>query len=521
MFGWKRKKDRKTVRAEVEKINEPLRDSQLSTSLDDNISLFDRLFKDVDIMLSRRFHGPGEGAPEYCIYFSDGVVDSMLINEHIIKPLLLAEHLVMEPGVFEAVRDEFVMMNDIKETTEIKDIVEAITYGDTLLLVENCNRALILSSKNFSLRGIGEPEGEKVLNGPREGFTEGIMLNLSMVRRRLRTNELKLKFRSMGRQTRTTVCICYMENIVNKKILKELYRRLDTIDIDGVLDANYLTEHIAESSFMGFTTAGYTERPDVVVARLLEGRIAILVDGSPITLTVPYLLVENFQSNEDYYMNWYYATFSRVLRFLGFLFTVTIPAVYIAIVSYHHEILPAPLMINFTNERASVPLPASIEAFIMLLVFDILRETGVRMPSQVGQALSIVGALVIGQAAVEAKLVAAPMIIVVAFTGITNLLVPRLTAATLFCRYFFLLLTANFGLCGLVVGMSLMLIHMLNLQSFGVPVMMPMDNLTTQQVKDTFVRAPWPRMLTRITPLTGNIVRSRPGKVDQKEGGPR
>ncbi|MDR2932940.1 MAG: spore germination protein [Oscillospiraceae bacterium] len=486
--------------------------SQLSCALADNIASLDALFTDVDIMRSRRFQNASAPGLDFCIYFSDGVVDSLLINEHIIAPLLVAD-IDPGPGLFEAVRNCFVMTCDMKETTEMHEIVSDITYGDTLLLIEGSNRALIISSKSFMLRSITEPEGEKVLSGPREGFNEGLMANLSMIRRRLRTNELKMRFYTAGAQTNTTLCICYMDNIVNKNILNELYRRLETVNIDGVIDSNYIAENIQEGSLLGFVTTGTTERPDVVAAKLLGGRIAIVVDGSPVVLTIPYLFIENFQSNEDYYVNPYYATFSRMLRIIGFFLTMITPALYIAISAYHHEILPAPLMINITSERQSVPLSAALEAFIMLLVFDILRETGVRMPSHVGQALSIVGALVIGQAAVEAKLVASPMIIVVAFTGITNLLVPKLSAASLVARYLLLLLASSFGLLGVVCGLSILIIHVFNLQSYGVPALMPLDNLSFQEVKDTFFRAPLPKMLTRVAPLSSNRTRARTGHV--------
>jgi spore germination protein KA len=312
--------------------------------------------------------------------------------------------------------------------------------------------------------------------------------------------------------------VCYLENIVNRKLLRELYRRLDTIDIDGILDSNYISEHIAERSVLGFITCGYTERPDIVVAKLLEGRIAVVVDGTPQVLTLPYLFIENFQSNEDYYLDYLYASFSRMLRIISFLLTVTVPAIYVAIESFHHEILPTALMIGITNERQSVPLTAALEAIVMLLVFDFLREAGIRMPSSVGQALSVVGGLVIGQAAVEAKLVASPMIIVVAFTGITCLLIPKMTVSSLIGRYGCLLLAAGFGIVGVAVGLSILAIHILNLQSFGVPSLLPVDQLQYQDVKDLFTRAPWPKMLTRIAPLSDNRIRSRPKPIDGEGG---
>jgi spore germination protein KA len=330
------------------------------------------------------------------------------------------------------------------------------------------------------------------------------MINLSMVKRRLRTNELKIKFQSLGVRTHTQVCICYLDTIVNKKVLAELERRLEKIEIDGVLDSNYISECIRDSRLSPFRATGYTERPDVVVAKLLEGRVALLVDGSPVVLTLPYLFIENFQSNEDYYLNFYYTSFERLLRMLGFFLTLTVPSIFIVIVAFHHEILPTTLLINVARERLGVPLPAGLEAILMLIMFDILKETGIRMPSGIGQALSIVGALVIGQAAVEAKLVAAPMVVIIATTAISGLLVPKLNAPVIYIRLILLGLSATLGLLGLILGLVGLLIHLLNLHSFGIPQLTTIDSLKYQEVQDTFIRGPWWKMINRPAILSKN-----------------
>lgn len=253
----------------------------------------------------------------------------------------------------------------------------------------------------------------------------------------------------------------------------------------------------------------------MVVGKILEGRVAIFVDGTCNVLTVPYLFVENFQSSEDYYLSFFYTSFSRSLRIIGFILTVITPGFYIAVVAFHREMMPQSLLINIAAERMSVPLPAALEAFVMLAVFDILRETGVRMPSNIGQALSIVGALVIGQAAVEAKLVASPMIIVVGLTGITNLLVPKLNAPIIYLRLALLALSSIFGLIGFVVGVLIFTIHILNLQSFGISQVENLKSFRFQNIKDSVFRAPWWEMLTRPRALTENRTRMK-----IKDGGP-
>jgi len=330
------------------------------------------------------------------------------------------------------------------------------------------------------------------------------MTNLSMLRRRLRTHRLKLKMDSVGRQSKTGICVAYLDNIVNHDILAELMERLRGIDVDAVLDGGYISEFIAEKSRLGFSTIGSTERPDVVAGRLLEGRIALFVDGSPVVLTLPYLFIENFHSSEDYYMGNLYATYSRLLRMLSFFFAITVPAAFIVIVGYHHELLPTGLMLSFTAARQNVPLPAALECFLMLLFFDILRETGVRTPGYVGQAVGFVGGIVIGQSAVEANLIAAPMVIVVAFAGICIIMVPRLTMASLIARYGALLAAGVLGLPGFVLALSVFVIHVFGLKSFSVPMCLSAGWFAGQ---DRLGRTPWPQMKERMPFLSENRVR--------------
>lgn len=512
MFGQGGNNKQNIIDSKVEKLNSQAAGQQFSSSLDANIAVMEALFKDNEIMKLRRFENSSNQALRFALYYSDGVVDSNIINEHIIKPLALSKEIHPGENLIDDLMTEFVLVDSLDKTNDIQKIIEAITYGDTLLLADGSADALVLNSKSFSTRGISEPEGEKILSGPREGFTEALMGNLSLVRRKLRTNDLKMKFYPLGERTKTQACICYLDSLINHRILKELYTRLDGMKIDGVLDTNYITECIRDSSYSAFRATGYTERPDVVAAKLLEGRIAIFLDGTPVVLTIPYLFIENFQSNEDYYLSFYYTSFSRMLRMLAFFITITIPAFYISVVTFHPEMLPPWLLINIASERVSLPLPDALEAFIMLAVFDLLRETGIRMPTSVGQALSIVGALVIGQSAVQAKLVGAPMIIVVAVTGITSLLIPRMEAPVLVIRYMLLFLASFFGFFGLIVGLAAVLIHMLNLHSFGIPQLIPTGKLGFQEIKDTFIRAPWPEMLTRPSALSEDHVRMKSDK---------
>ena len=487
----------KAIDEQVAEMNSAFQDYVIAGSFEKDIEKVKELFQDVDILRLKYVNNNYNKNLKYCLIYSDGLVNNLIINENIVKPLMLSKVEAKGADLADTVMNEIIQINEMKKTVLVQDIVEAITYGDTVVFINEASEAIILNTKGFEVRAIAEPDNEKNLSGPREGFTEALLLNLSMVRRKVRTPELKMKFITLGRRTQTKACVCYMDGIVNEEILAELYQRLDQIDIDAVLDVNYITELIRDARWSPFRTTGYTERPDVVVGKIMEGRIAIFLDGTPDVLTVPYLFVENFQSGEDYYLNFFYASFSRIIRMLGFFLTITVPGFYIATVAFHQEMMPLQLFLNIAAERQSVPLPAAFEAFIMLIVFDILKETGIRMPSNVGQALSIVGAIVIGQAGVEAKLVASPMIIVVGLTGITSLLVPKLNAPTIYIRLAFLFLASAFGFYGFLLAFSALFIHLLNIRSLGITQFSPAGRLKYQENKDTLFRAPWWQMVLR------------------------
>ena len=508
------KKKQEKVDRDLKKLAPPIEGESVSENLDENLRMMQKLFRDDDALVTRRVGNSLNRSLEYLLFYCDGMVNSQTINESVIRPLTRSEE---RPGrdALQTLAEKVLIVNEVKKTDDWNEIIRSVTYGDTILFAQGCAQALLLNTKSFELRSPMEPDNEKILTGPREGFNESMITSISMIRRRLRTNTLKLKYRQFGRTTHTQACVCYLDSVVNKRVLRLLNERLDKIDMDGVLDTNYLTELIRDSALSPFRTTGYTERPDVVASKLLEGRIAVILDGSPVALLLPYLFAENFQSSEDYYLSFFYTSFSRLLRILGFFLTISVPAVYIAIVAFHQEMLPTPLLVNIARERQGVPLPASLEAFIMLIVFDILRETGVRMPSNVGQALSIVGALVIGQAAVEARMVAAPMIIVVGLTGITGLLVPKMNSPIIFARMGLLFCSSIFGLFGLVIGLSFLLIHLLNLTSFGISQLTPVGRLKFQELKDIPIRAPWWKMVTLPQKLTKDKVRMNPPQKNQ------
>jgi spore germination protein KA len=490
MFEFLRPKKTSLPAPESSVAKEPVDFSPFSEDLEQNVQRIQNLFYKNDTLVIRYCANNRNAEIRGCLIYMDGMVDNSVINESVVYPFQVAEIPLDTEDLAERLSRQILRINEIRKSCDPEAIVQAIVYGDTVFFIHGSAHALILNTKGFMLRSVAEPDNEKILRGPREGFNESMLANLSLIRRRLRTQDLKMEYMSFGTVSRTQACVCYLDGIVNHEVLTELYRRLHSFEIDGALDIQYLVEMIRDHPHSPFKTVGITERPDVVAAKLLEGRAALLLDGTPVVMTVPFLLIENFQSNEDYYLNYIYTSISRIIRIISFFITICIPAFYVGIVTYHHEMLPTPLLFSLAMARQAVPFPSIIETLGMIVIFQIITETGIRMSTGIGQALSIVGALVIGQSAVEARIVSAPVIIVVALTGITGLVVPKLSSAAIVTRPALLLLTGFLGMYGFIVGMIALMIHLYNLKSFGVPVVTDMFTLDSQKTKDIFIRLP-------------------------------
>lgn len=474
----------------------------LEKSIDLNIRQFKQIFHDDETFIVNRFANQHNRHIDCCIMFIEGMVNTEIINENIMQPIIQNENLTGSDKIINTLQTRVIISNHVERTNDINKLTNAIISGDTVFLLEGSNEALIISTKGWQSRTLSEPESEKTVRGPREGFVESIVINLTLIRRRLETPDLKFKFMTVGVKSHTRVCVCYLDSIVNKKILEELYKRLDSIDIDGLLASGYIQELIKDAPFSPLKTIGSTERPDVVAGKLMEGRIAIIVDGTPLVLTVPFLFLEYFQSSEDYYINFYFSSLSRLLRILAFLVTICAPSVYVALVTFHQEMIPTPLLLSISAARQGVPFPTIVEMLLLLTVFEMLREAGTRMPTSFGQTLSIVGALVLGQASIEAKIVSSPVVIIVALTAITSLMLPRIKGATMVLWLTYLLLSAALGLYGLAFGLMGFLLHLCEIRSFGVPYMLHLTSLDPKDLKDTAIRAPWwylklrPRLIT-------------------------
>ncbi|WP_255314190.1 spore germination protein [Bacillus sp. FJAT-26390] len=392
------------------------------------------------------------------------------------------------------------------------EIFDLLLTGNSILLLDDCAQALAVDTKDLKARPVEEPNVQSVVRGPREGFTEVLSWNTAMIRRKINSRHLWFETYKIGSVTQTEVAVIFIENLVSDSVLEMVRERLQQINIDGILESNYIEEQIQDKKYSPFPTIFNSERPDVVAAGLLEGRVAIMVDGTPFALLVPALFTQFFQSSEDYYERADFSTLIRLLRFLSFILATITPSFYIAITTFHQELLPTTLLYNLASQREGVPFPAFVEALIMEITFEILREASVRMPKTIGQSISIVGTLVVGQAAVEAGLVSAAMVIVVSITAISNFVLPafNLGIAARIIRFLLMIMAASFGLYGVFIFIIGIIFHLCSLTSFGVPYMAPLAPFNSTDQKDTLFRVPLRSMITRPKSLNPkNLVRQK------------
>ena len=467
----------------------------VSRELETNIREMKKTFGTDGTLICRRIQPLRFRTPRCCLFCIDGMASSQLLNESVIRPLTLLElQPAKETAIADFLQQQVLQSCESKQERKTAELLHALLYGDAVLFIDGSDCALVLGSKGFMKRGVTEPVSETCLKGPREGFVEPLLHNLAMLRRRLRTTDLKLEYFTLGTMTKTDCCLCYLGSCVDRDVLECLRTRLEEISIDGVIDSNYIAEMIRDRPYSLFRTTGSSERPDVVAAKLLEGRIAIFSDGSPMAVTVPYIFLEQFQSSEDYYVDVGFAGINRILRAVGFFFAVSVLPVYLSLVVFHHAFMPLKLILSIAEARQDVPFPIFLEALILLCSFDILREAGVRTPSNMGQTLSVVGGLVIGQAAVEARLVSVPVLIIVAVSGICALIAPKLKAVTLVCRLFLMCLGVNFGLYGYLLGILALAAILSGLTSFGVPYLTGLPLFSEEKSEDSLIRPPFWRM---------------------------
>lgn len=480
-----------------------------SESLEDNKNFLSTSFKNSSDIVFYEFEGYSDA--KALIVYIDGLVNKEILNRDVIDPFIEKSK---EVGIEENLKKpqalkRLIHVANVQETKMMSEVTDAILSGDTAMFFEGSGSVFIIDSKGWEKRAVTEPDIEAVVRGPREGFVESIRVNTALLRRKIKNSNLVFENLKLGKQTRTDISIAYIDGIVNKEVLLEVRKRLNKIDTDSILESGYIEQFIEDKYFSLLSTVGNTMKPDIVAAKILEGRVAIFCDGTPHVLTVPNLFIESIQSAEDYYVRPMIASFLRMIRLLSFVISILLPAVYVALSTYHQEMIPTVLLITMAGAREGVPLPALAEAFLMVLMFEFLRESGIRLPRPVGSAISIVGALVIGEAAVNAGLVSAPMVIVVAITAVTSFIVPALTDVMIINRFILLFLAGIMGLYGITCGVFVMIVHAVSLRSFGVPFTSPRAPFNLEGMKDYGLRLPLWSMIKRPQSIAKNNKKRR------------
>lgn len=465
-------------------------DKRISSNLKSNIEYFYKIFKnDMDFLL-REFNVGGKSAALLCLA---SLVEREEVERDIIQPLQNSNIGLTNADLIPAILEkEIIYHADVEKETNISTLIQSITIGKVIVLIEGVEQAILFDAIKQEKRAIDQPETERVVRGPKDGFIEQISTNVALLRYRLPVPEFRIEETEVGARTRTKVAVCYLEDIANEKLIEEIKKRIDAIQIDGVLDAGYIEQFVQDNPWSPFPQILNTERPDKVVGNLLEGRVAILVEGSPFALIAPATFNQFYQTSEDYYDRWLITSAIRAIRILALFFSLTFSSFYVTVLSFHPELIPSGFVVAASSGRHGVPFPVFVEVLLMEIAMEILREATIRMPQQVGGALSIVGVLVVGQAAVQAGFVSPITVVIIALSTIGSFATPSYNVATAFrmLRFPLIILAGTFGLLGLAVGIILILNHMISLRSLGVPYMIPFSPGNLSTAKDSIVRAP-------------------------------
>lgn len=479
----------------------------ISKSLKENVESIKEVLKDCDDVVYRTIEVGEKEKIEVLMVFVDGLTNSKVISEYAIETLLGIGQFNkfntenIKSNISEKASSELIAIHEIKEEDNLDKVIEMILTGETALLIEGSDKALILSTRGWPSRSVTEPPAETVVRGPRDGFTETVRTNTALVRRRIRDPKLKVKSMQVGRRSKTDISIMYIEDIANDEILKEVIYRIEKVDIDSIGESALLEFLIDDNYFTPFPLIESTERPDAVAASILEGRIAILVDNTPFALLIPTTIGTFFQSSEDYYTKWPMASIFRFIRLSAAVLTVLSPALYIAITSFHPGLIPSVLAFYVAASRINVPFPAVVESFLMELTIELLRESGTRMAGPIGSTIGIVGGIIIGQAAVEAGIVSPLKIIIAAVTTISFFAIANYewALALRVIRFIFMILAAILGLYGIMLGVAILIVHFAKLESFGIPFASPFSGLGLKEgdLRDTIVKAPTQKLKFR------------------------
>ena len=444
---------------------------------------------------------------ECAFFYIDGGIDRELFEQSVIRPLSKAT--TFAPPYLDAL-ESAVCFSQAAQPIDILSAPGPIAEGDVAMIIDGDDKAYIYSLRKPEKRSITEPPTSSVLKGPREGFIEDVKTNLSMMRRRLKTPDLVARTFQVGRYSTTSVAVLHVRGICDRAVLKQIYEKISKIDIDGVIDSAYVLAFVQEKRTSFFLQAGTSEKPDVVAAKLLEGRVAILVDGSPIAITLPYLVFEDVQDGYDYYSGDWRASMIRMFRIIGALLTVLLPGAYIALQTFHLQLLPLKFLMTLMAATTGIPFPPAIEMLVVLMLFEVLNQASIRMPRYLGISLSVVGAIVLGDTAVKSGLISSPSVLVVALSAIGIFCVPDQVGTLSILRLLFLCISAVTGFVGMVILAIVLVGYLSGLENFGTPYLAPYAPRVNPDLQDAALKVGTVSMVTRPYSIpTTNRVRIR------------
>ncbi|MBW4082920.1 spore germination protein [Paenibacillus sp. S150] len=497
----------------------------LSANLEDNLQrIREGLGNSLDLII--RHFETIDNALQLAAVYMEGITDKEMVDDFMNHAMSF--QTVNEAGqklstgleVYSYMKEKALNIGKVKPAGNMVELFEALLSGNTIILFEGLEEALCGNTSGGEVRPVSEAGTQVSIRGSKESFTETIGTNISLVRRKIKNPNLWVEPMTLGAVTQTNVAIMYLKGVANEDTIKKLKEKLQEIRVDSILESGYIEQLIEESGYSPFPTLYNTERPDSVAGNLLDGRIAVFVDGTPFVLIAPTTFFMFFHTVEDYYQRFDISTLIRLLRYLCLLISMFGPAVFVAALNFHQEMIPTPLLINLASQREGVPFPAFVEALMMEVTFEIIREAGIRLPSPIGQTVSIIGGLVLGQAAVQAGIVSPAMVIIVSLTGISSFTTPAFNMAlsVRFLRFAIVFVAAFMGLYGIAILALMLVAHLCSLRSLGVPYMSPMAPLNLEDQKDTFIRSPIHFMKIRPRLAANSSVRMKADKGKQGNG---
>lgn len=435
---------------------------------------------------------------KFKVYYIESIVDKKMFSSNVLLPIqkfCLEEASQDIQNVLEVLKNNIVCLPTLEEISEPYEVMQKILQGNAVIVVDD--KALSCPLFNPEKRGIEEPPTSKTIKGPREGFVEDLRVNTGLVRKRIKSDRLRIVDVFVGKKTNTQISIVYVEKIAKPELVKEIKKRIESIDIDAINDS-YAIESFLEGSKLKFVRrVGNTEKPDVFCAKILEGRVGVIVDGSPIALTAPFVLFEDLQTVGDYNTIPAMVTFERIMRICGLVFAILLPGIYVALQSYNYRILPINFLISLLSSIEGLSIPPLIEILVVLLLFEVITEASLQMPNSLAMSLSIIGALALGNTAVDAGIISPPSIVVVAVSSVSLYIIPDQISTTRLLRLLFTIIGGIIGLYGIIMSFIILTTYLTSIKSFGVPFFMPYAPSIAGDKKDGFIKEPIQKMDTR------------------------